>query len=91
MWDECYVVIFCNDGDYDHYEEWVDRVFTNLDDAAAYLLEDQGFELISEDTLFFKRRFRHDAPERFFNECSQENGGQSAWIETKPIFIGKEI
>lgn len=85
----CYVVTMCNDGDYDHYEEWVDRIFEDLDDAVCYVRDELGCEMISESTLFFKRRFSKGAPERFFNECSQENGGQSVWID-KRIFVPNE-
>ena len=83
--DECYVVTFCNDGDYDHYEEWVDRIFADPDDAYNYLIG-IGFRLVCEETLYFKRRFPPGTPERWYDECSRENGGQSAWIDRKPYY-----
>lgn len=85
----CYAVVMCNDGDYDHYEEWTDRVFEDIDDAVAYILDELHCEVVSADTLFFKRRFPKDASERYHNECSQENGGQSVWID-KRIFVPNE-
>ncbi len=83
---ECYVVMLRNDGDYDHYEEWVDRIFESLDDAVTYLMDDLGFTMMSEETLFFQRRLPRDAAERFYNECNPENGGQSAWVDRR-IFV----
>lgn len=85
----CYIVVMSNDGDYDHYEEWTDRVFEDLDDAVRYILEDLRCEVVSADTLFFKRRFPRGSSERYHNECSQENGGQSVWID-KRIFVPNE-
>ena len=87
--DECYVIMIRNDGDYDHYEEWVDIVFEDIDDAVTYLLDELGCTMISEETLFFKRRFPHGSPERFFDECNRENGGQSLWID-KRTFVRNE-
>jgi hypothetical protein len=80
---ECYVVMLRNDRDYDEIEEWVDRIFESLDDAYAYLVDDLGFTLVSEETLFFVRRVKEGEPERFYGECNEENGGQSAWIDRK--------
>lgn len=80
---ECFVVMFRNDGDYDHYEEWIDCIFESLEDAVTYITEDLGCTMISEETLFFKRRFPPDSPERFFDECNRVNGGQSVWIDRK--------
>ncbi len=77
----CYLVVQCNDGDYDHYEEWPNAVFEDLDDAVTYVKEDLGCETISDRTLFFKRRFPIDAIERHRGEASKENGGQSVWIQ----------
>jgi len=85
----CYVVMFRNDGDYDMYEEWVDRIFEDLDDAIAYVMDDLQCHMISEETLFFKRRFEQGAPERYCNECNPKNGGQSVWID-KRIFVPNE-
>lgn len=85
----CYIVVLCNDGDYDHYEEWSDRVFEDVDDAVTYVLDDLKCEPVSLDTLFFKRRFPEGSFERMHNECSQENGGQSVWIDRR-IFVPNE-
>ncbi len=84
-----YVVMMSNDGDYDHYEEWSDRIFEDIDDAVAYIIDELGCQVVSADTLFFKRRFAHGSMERAHNECSQENGGQSVWID-KRIFVPNE-
>lgn len=89
MDEECYVVMMRNDGDYDHYEEWVDRIFQDIDDAICYILDELGCTMISEETLFFQRRFVADAPERFYDECNRENGSQSIWID-KRIFVPNE-
>lgn len=85
----CYVVMMRNDGDYDMYEEWVDRIFESIDDAVTYVMDDLGCTMVSEETLFFQRRFPEGTPERFYNECNAANGGQSVWIDER-IFVPNE-